>query len=84
MDRSRGLCRTAAWATSQRASARDASTGPARPSTPVVVRRIETGTQKDVGTAGSAASLAAGTSWIVAGPSNSPIRIFSVSGFALR
>ena len=49
-----------------------------------MVRRIETGTQNDVGTAGSAASLAAGISWIVAGPSNSPIRIFSVSGSSAR
>ena len=52
MDRSRGLCRTAAWATIQRASARDASTGPARPTTPSLASDIETGTQNDVGTAG--------------------------------
>ena len=64
MDRSRGLCRTADWATSQRASARDASTGPARPSTPVVVSRIETGTQNAVGTGGGVASLGV-TSWIM-------------------
>ena len=83
MDRSRGLCSTAAWATSQRASARDASSGPARPTTPIVVSGIETGTQKDVGTAGSLASSAP-TSWIMAGPSNSPIRIRSVSGSSAR
>src|ERR1700750_2487837 len=57
MDRSRGLCRTADCATSQRASARDASTGPARPRTPVVVSRIETGTQNAVGTAGGEKDL---------------------------
>jgi hypothetical protein len=84
MDRSRGLCRTAAWATIQRARARDASTGPARPTTPSLASDIETGTQNDVGTAGGLAPFSAGSSWTIAGPSNRPTRIRSVSGSSAR
>ena len=87
MVRSRGLCRTAAWATSQRASARDALAGPASPTTPSWASGSETGTLNETGTGGSSLSCAEPFSLIssiAAGPSNSPIRIRSVSASSAR
>ena len=54
--RSRGLCRAAAWPTSQRASPRELSSGPARPSTPSSGSGSGTGTFLAVGGGGSSAS----------------------------
>ena len=55
MERSRGLCSTAAWATSQRARPRDAAASPAMPTTPRSLSDSVTGTSRSGGTLGGSA-----------------------------
>src|SRR5690606_2603726 len=53
ISKSRGLCSAAAWATSQRASARETGRRPVTPSTPTSGSGTVTGTACDTGTGGS-------------------------------
>lgn len=64
IDRSLGLCRVAAWATSQRAVAYSDSPGPATPSTPTSVSETATGTSRSIGGSGRSFGLPPATSMV--------------------